>query len=268
MFLVNQKSVTLLTHISPITSSKIIHSKPQHLLLKKSPTLIVLMLFSVPTSTEESLATVHFLQATHPTSPGYFTFWTHSPSVPQLKPDCKANKNLCFPPSLCITLCPSTNPKATHSKSPCSFAGNIGNWSLTTACRTPVYWPQRTVSSHPGSAMLLLTVSCKTVGKSSYHQNTWQPLFFSNQQGLLLCLRRKRDWFQVIYSWQIHASSPAQILVPFKGFMIRCLIVCSMYWQVNNLTTNPPVQLFLLVMDRHYLSRFSRTPPVLHEFLG
>lgn len=68
MMIVDQKCVTLLTHMSPITSSKMIHSKTQSLLFKKSLTLVALMLFSVPTSTEESLAAVHASVCTGHTS--------------------------------------------------------------------------------------------------------------------------------------------------------------------------------------------------------
>lgn len=116
----------------------------------------------------------HFVQPTHPASPGYFTFRTHSPPGPQPFPAFKANKNLCFPPLLCITLCPSRDPKATHSVGQVT----IGNCSLTTACRTPVYWPQRAVSSHPSFAMLLLTVSSKTVMKNLFKIKTTDNHFF------------------------------------------------------------------------------------------
>lgn len=137
MFLIDQKCVTLLTHISPITSSKIIHSKTQSLLFKKSPThCINAVQYSYQQRRVLQLSMPYFVQATHPTSPGYFTFWTHSTPGPQPIPACKANKSLCFPPLLCITLCPSTDPKATHPKSPCSGTGN--HWWLGSDYSLPV----------------------------------------------------------------------------------------------------------------------------------
>lgn len=145
----------------------------------------------------------------------------------------------------------------------------IGNWSLITACQRAVYWPQRTVSSHPGFSMLLLTVSCKTAWKILLKSRHLTTTGFSYQQGLLLCLRRKRDGFQVIYSWQIHASCPGHILVPFKGFMICCLFVPC----IGSYTTWLQILGFscfsLLWIDTiSALFPFSRTSPILHDFWG
>lgn len=217
MFLINQKSVTLLTHISPIPSSKMTHSKTQSLLFKKLPTLIALMLFSVPASTEESLAAVpapfctghpsNFSRLLYILNP-FSTCPTAYPSLKSKQEPLLSTITLHHTLSQQIPKQPIQNPLAVSQVT-------IGNQSLTTACWTHVYWPQRTVSSHPGFTMLLLTVSCKAVWKTflkSKHLTT--TVFFQPTRSVAVSQKEKRlvsgDWL-LTNTCQLSCSHPCSL---------------------------------------------------------
>lgn len=268
MFLIDQKCVTLLTHISPITSSKIIHFKTQSFLFKKSPTLVALMLFSVPTNRGESCSCLRpilnqLLQVSLHSEP--ILHLAHSPSQPT-----KQTRTSAFHHPSASQSVPAHIPKQS-TQNPLAVAQvTIGNWSLATACQTPVHWPQRTVSSHSGVTTLLLIVSCKTVWKTFLKSRQTDNHCFFPTNKVCCCVSGGKEigfrWFtpDKYMPAVLLTSFPSRVLWSVVWLFVPCISRYTTWLQIPRFSCSS-----LLRIDTIFaLFPFSRTSPVLHDFFG
>lgn len=189
------------------------------------------MLFSIPTSRGESCSCpcpilyrppIQLLQVTLHSEP--ILHLAHSPSQPA-----KQTRASAFHHCSASHSAPAQIPKQ-PTQNPLAVAQvTIGDWALTTACQSPVHWPQRRVSSHPGFPMFLLTVSCKTVWKTfSKSRQLTTTVFFQPTRSVAVSQEEKRlvsGDLLLTNTCQLSCSHPS--LQGFYDLLFDCLFHVS-----------------------------------------